>query len=98
DIFDDFKVQALDYNLSSDLLVRNEEKSILEGNVSYFDYNQTSIFTQKATYDMKNKILFSNDNFKAYVGLNEIFGDNFLYDVNQKELKIQGIKAWFLEQ
>ncbi|EAL7633944.1 hypothetical protein DU721_00290, partial [Campylobacter lari] len=42
DIFDDFKVQALDYNLSSDLLVRNEEKSILEGNVSYFDYNQTS--------------------------------------------------------
>ncbi|MCV3377496.1 hypothetical protein L8V77_06025 [Campylobacter sp. IFREMER_LSEM_CL2127] len=98
DIFDDFKVQALDYNLSSDLLVRNEEKSILEGNVSYFDYNQTSIFTQKATYDMKNKILFSNDNFKAYIGLNEVFGDNFLYDVNQKELKIQGIKAWFLEQ
>ncbi|HEG2581203.1 TPA: hypothetical protein SCV07_000513 [Campylobacter lari] len=98
DIFDDFKVQALDYNLSSDLLVRNNEKSILEGNVKYFDHNQTSIFAQKATYDMKNKILFSNDNFKAYIGLNEVFGDNFLYDVNQKKLKIQGIKAWFLEQ
>ncbi|QOR01817.1 MULTISPECIES: hypothetical protein [unclassified Campylobacter] len=98
DIFDDFKVQALDYNLSSNLLIRNDEKSILEGNVSYFDKNQTSIFTQKAVYNMKDKILFSNDTFKAYIGVNEVFGNSFLYNVDQKELKIQGIKAWFLEQ
>lgn len=98
DIFDNLKIQAIDYNLSSKLLTKNKEQSILEGNVTYVDKNQTTILTQKAIYDEQKKILFSNDNFKAYIGLNEIFGDNFLYDVNQKELKIQGIKAWFLEQ
>lgn len=98
DIFNDFKVEGVDYNLSSNLLIRNEKMSILEGNVTYIDQNQTTILTQKAIYDMQKKILFSKNQFRAYIGLNEIFGDNFLYDINQKQLKIQGIKAWFLEQ
>lgn len=97
DIFDDLKVKGIDYNLSSNLLIRDEQKSVLEGNVSYFDLNKTSIFTQKAIYDMDKKILYSNDKFKAYVGLNEIFGDNFSYQLEDKTLKIQRIKAWFLD-
>ncbi|WP_139493160.1 hypothetical protein [Campylobacter armoricus] len=97
DIFDNLKIQAIDYNLSSNLLIKDEEQSILEGNVTYVDKNQTRISTQKAIYDTQKRILFSKEQFKAYVGLNEIIGDNFIYDINQKQLKIQGIKAWFLE-
>ncbi|AJC87603.1 hypothetical protein [Campylobacter insulaenigrae] len=97
DIFDNFITRGLDYNLSSNLLIKDEVMSVLEGNVSYFDQNKTSIFTQKAIYNMNDKFLYSDNKFKAYIGLNEIVGDNFLYKIEDKELKIQRIKAWFLE-
>uniref|UniRef100_UPI0025BE84F8 hypothetical protein n=1 Tax=Campylobacter sp. TaxID=205 RepID=UPI0025BE84F8 len=93
DVFDNFIIKGLDYNLSSNLLIRNEVMSILEGNVSYFDQNKTSIFTQKAIYNINDKTLYSNDNFKAYIGLNEIIGDSFFYEIKDKNLKIKGIKA-----
>lgn len=97
DILDDFRIYSTDFNLSAKLLVKDEIKSILEGNVSYVDINKTTFFTQKAVYNIADKNLYGNENFEAYVGDNKIIGDGFFYDIKKKELKVQGIKAWLLE-
>lgn len=97
DVFNEFKTINEDFNLSSNslsLFGKNLDKAVFEGNVSYADSNQTKILSQKVEFNPKEKILTTNVGFKALIGKNIINGNILNYDVKNKILNIQGVKAW----
>lgn len=97
DVLVDFTAFGLDYNFtaqSTTILGRKNQEFIFEGDVFYKDNNQTQIKGQKFLYNSASKLLSSSDEVLAYIGENIINTQDFSYDLNTKQMTMQGVKAW----
>ncbi len=97
DVFKDFVNLNLDFNLSAntlELLGKDFEKVVFEGNVKYLGKDNTKLTSDKMEFDPKKKHLSTRAGFEAFIGENIINGDILNYDLKNKILQIQGVKAW----
>ena len=97
DIFTNFKAYRKDFNLSSNLMKVANSQIFFRQNVFYEDINKTSIKSQSLDYDRKNEILSTKDNFEAKRGESVLKGEGLKYNLADKRLEIDGVRAWILE-
>ncbi|HEE9013653.1 TPA: hypothetical protein R2H90_001157, partial [Campylobacter jejuni] len=73
-------------------------KVLFEGNVTYIGANNVKIISQEVEYEPKNKVLYTNTDFKALINGSIINGNTLNYDVKNKILNIQGVNAWLQDK
>ncbi|HDZ4329580.1 TPA: hypothetical protein RTB68_001475 [Campylobacter jejuni] len=101
DEFNDFITLNLDFNLSANRLEffnKDMNKVLFEGNVTYIGTNNVKIISQEVEYQLKDKILHTNTNFKALINGSIINGNTLNYDTKNKILNIQGVNAWLQDK
>ena len=94
DIFSAVLVYGYDFNISSNALTFADGDISLQGRVRYSDINQTRFESESLFYDKKKRNLSTKVDFKAYRKDDLLTGTAFDYDLEDKKLKIRGVKAW----
>lgn len=94
DIFSRVRVFGYDFNVSANELALIKSIVELSGNVLYEDINQTRIEAKKLVYDKKRENLSTKNEFIAHKNNSILKGNTLSYNLDSKELRIQGVKAW----
>ena len=94
DVFDNVLVYGFDFNLSSNKLIYANDDISLQGKVRYADDNQSKIETERLIYDKAKKKISTKSDFKAYQKESIVTGTAFEYDLQNKTMRIQGVRAW----
>lgn len=97
DIFTNFKAFRQDFNISADTMSLKNSQVFLKKNVLYEDVNNTQIKSWSLEYDRKNNLLSTQDKFEARRGASVLRGDGLRYDLEDKKLVVDGVRAWILE-
>lgn len=83
------------YTLSSKDGVFQNDKVTLIGNVHFHRDDGITLDTQKASYDLKKKIVYGNAPFTLHQKLLNANGKGFIYHINKKTLSARGIDATY---
>ena len=94
DSFSKVNIFSLEQNLSSNELLMQDDNISLKGNVFYTDVNGTRIRADEIFYVKDLKILHTDTNFTAYKDSNILLGNSLVYDLLNRQIKIEGIKLW----
>jgi len=99
---DRYKVSNINYtdnskeylaNMKADRGLFKDKVVDLIGHVDYQREDGLNFKTQKATYNKKTKIAYTNTDYISYMGENEIVGTSLRYDNRLNRIKSKNIRA-----
>jgi len=80
-------------NMKADSGVFKNKIVNLIGNVDYNREDGLSFKTQKASYNKKTKVAYTNTNYISYLGSNKIIGSSLRYNSRLNRVKSKNVRA-----